>query len=344
MIQWKEEPMSHVDDGELTAYADGAWPANDPEALRIGAHLSTCDNCRARLELAHALRDRAAEVLGYATPAAVPTPSFESLQAKIATSSRRPRRTIPLAWAATIIMALGLGWFGRGFWQNAPQMADVAVRETPVVTQSEAAEENTMTAEPSAAATGSASASRPAPAPAPAAPTAPPQVAANAARRERAPERAAAEQDMAADRSGFIAGRAAGAATQAAAPPSAEALAVTAESTARTITPAEAERRGMDIPRIPDLPIARIVLNGDTTAVVQSLPDGRLVTLTVTPEVEVRARQRDAAAAEVAAPMAPQAAKAVAAPPIVTRVRGKLVRVQGELPADSLRSLSLKVR
>ena len=43
--------MSHVDDGELTAYADGAYPAHDPEALRIGAHLSTCENCRARLEL-----------------------------------------------------------------------------------------------------------------------------------------------------------------------------------------------------------------------------------------------------------------------------------------------------
>ena len=57
--------MSHVDDGELTAYADGAYPVNDPVALRISAHLSTCANCRTRVEQSQELRSRASEILGY---------------------------------------------------------------------------------------------------------------------------------------------------------------------------------------------------------------------------------------------------------------------------------------
>ena len=82
--------MSHVVDGELTAYADGAYPGNDPDALRISAHLSACDNCRTRLEQAHALRDRTAEILGFATPAVRTAPSFEALEAQIATSPVKP--------------------------------------------------------------------------------------------------------------------------------------------------------------------------------------------------------------------------------------------------------------
>lgn len=341
--------MSHVDDGELTAYADGAWPANDPVALRIGAHLSTCENCRTRLEQAHVLRDRAAEVLGYATPARVQAPpAFESLEAQLATSTPRRRRPLELAWAASIIMALGLGWFGRGFWQNPPTGSDVAVREAM------RAETQTQSAAPTAAAnqaaadaqpgTGSAATAAPRPAP-----VQPPPVAAAELRRERAPERAQAEQDMS-DRAGF-AGRAAGNARVAAAPPAAaEAPRVTMESAAAApvlrgehITAAEAERRGLNVPRIPALPIARVVLNGDTTSVVHTLPDGRLVTLTATADPAGQAlAQRDAAAEASAA--APQMAKTAGPTPIVVRVRGNVVRVTGDVTADSLRSLAGKIR
>lgn len=338
--------MSHVDDGELTAYADGAYPANDPVALRIGAHLSTCENCRTRLEQAHALRDRAAEVLGYATPARVQAPpAFESLEAQLATPAPRPRRTIPLAWAASIIMALGLGWFGRGFWQYPPAGSDMAVNDAlraesqmqNAAPQPEVTNQEERSVEPG---TGSAATAAPGPAPAQ-----PPPVAAADVRRERAP----AEQDMS-ERAGF-AGRATGNARIAAAPPApAEAPKVTMESIAAApvmrgehITAAEAERRGLDVPRIPALPIARVVLNGDTTSVVHTLPDGRLVTLTATTEPARQAlAQRDAAAEAGAA--APQMAKTAGPAPIVVRVRGNVVQVTGEVPADSLRSLAGKIR
>ena len=342
--------MSHVDDGELTAYADGAYPANDPVALRIGAHLSTCENCRTRLEQAHALRDRAAEVLGYATPARVQAPpAFESLEAQLATPAPRPRRPIPLAWAASIIMALGLGWFGRGFWQNPPAGSDVAVSDAlraesqmqSAAPQPEVTNQEERSVQPG---TGSAASAAPRPAP-----VQPPPVAAAEMRRERAPERAQAEQDMS-DRAGF-AGRAAGNARAAAAPPAAaEAPKVTMESIAAApimrgelITAAEAERRGLDVPRIPALPIARVVLNGDTTSVVHTLPDGRLVTLTSTSDPARQAlAQRDAAAEAGAA--APQMAKTAGPVPIVVRVRGHVVRVTGDVSADSLRNLAAKIR
>ena len=335
--------MSHVDDGELTAYADGAWPANDPVALRIGAHLSTCENCRTRLELAHALRDRAAEILGYATPAQMSTPSFEELQAQLATSPRKPRRTIPLAWAASIMMALGLGWFGRGYWQNPPELQEIATRAAPPsATQSAAAEPDASVVQPS-----SQSAVPPAPVPSPAPPRTPPQVAANEARPERAEPRVDREEDMAADRQGFAAGRAApGAGVAAAPPPSAARARIGAENVPQQLSAADAERRGLDVPRIPELPIAHVLVNGDTTSVIQTLPDGKVVTLTVTPEdaaLRDQAARREVAA-EAAAPMAAAAAKTAQSQPIAVRMRGKVVTVTGAMPADSLRVLAGRIR
>jgi hypothetical protein len=162
-------------------------------------------------------------------------------------------------------------------------------------------------------------------------------------RAERSEVRAQPEQDMAADRAGFAAPATGNARVAAAPPPTAQALKVAAENVGQHITAAEAERRGLDVPRIPELPIARIVLNGDTTSVVQSLPDGKLITLIVT-EDEVRKRAQRDAAAEVAAPAAPQMAKTAADQPIVVRVRGKAIRVTGELPADSLRAVAGKIR
>lgn len=340
--------MSHVDDGELTAYADGAWPANGPEALRIGEHLSTCANCRNRLELAHELRDRAAEILGYAAPLQMHTPPFESLESQVATSPMQRRRTIPLAWAASIIMALGLGWFGRDFWQNPPDMREVAVQQAPAPADAPAAEELAESdAQQSAAAPG-----------APARTTVPPQVVATGAARS---ERAEPARDLAADHVSVEAGRAAMGAVAAAPPPTATALRpLSANETEEHITAAEAERRGLELPRIPELPVARVILKGDTTVVVQTMPDGAMVMLAMTDdaaanrfEAQDRAAAQSGAAREVrkrdavtpTAPIAQEAAKAKAvAQPVIARLRGKVIVVTGELAPDSLRALSEKIR
>lgn len=73
--------MSHVDEETLTAYLDGAWGPEDPEHQRIDAHLAGCAECRELLEQERAVRERAAHVLGMASPADVRAPGFEQILA-----------------------------------------------------------------------------------------------------------------------------------------------------------------------------------------------------------------------------------------------------------------------
>ena len=347
--------MSHVDDGELTAYADGAYPANDPVALRIAAHLSTCGNCRTRLEQSHELRDRAAEILAFAAPAALAAPSFEALQAQAATSTRASRRGIPLAWAASIVLAIGLGWFGRDMlrFPTAATRSDMMVQtdEAPSTTETKQEAAPPTSAPVAAPATGQGSGAR---------------------RQERT-------RDLAANRvveEGKTAGVAADAAAQqnaappavpapspAAPPPSSAAevgglarrtelanIAVTGVAT-EYVTAAEAERRGMRVLRIPELPIARVGLQGTTTIVEQVLPNETIVTLTVThaetepsravPMAASKTRESSGAAR---AEMEQRAALAPTAANIVVRVGNKSVTITGDLQPDSLRALGRKVR
>lgn len=165
--------MPHVDDGTLHALLDGALRAHEPDrADRVEAHLDTCADCRARLEAAADLRDRASDVLAdldarLASGAAAdrgtgadgvaaaggheagptprsgePVPDFQEVLARAAGSGdenaldptgvplpggtirgtrpdqdpglrRRYAWTRGLAWAATIVVALGTGYLVR---------------------------------------------------------------------------------------------------------------------------------------------------------------------------------------------------------------------------------------
>ena len=102
--------MSHVDDGTLHAYLDGELPPVESE--RLDAHLAACPACRVRLEEERALIERASKLLSRAVP---PTPERAAPPLH---QLRRPRVAwrlrMPLAWAATVLMAVGLGWFLRG--------------------------------------------------------------------------------------------------------------------------------------------------------------------------------------------------------------------------------------
>ena len=102
--------MSHVDDGTLHAYLDGELTPVESE--RLDAHLAACEACRARLEEERALIERASKLLSRAVP---PTPERAAPPLH---QLRRPRVAwrlrIPLAWAATVVMAVGIGWLLRG--------------------------------------------------------------------------------------------------------------------------------------------------------------------------------------------------------------------------------------
>ncbi len=101
--------MSHVDEGTLHAYLDGELPSADRKTVE--AHLAQCDTCRAALTEARALVERASAVLGAARPAERPAPSFEQLRR---TATRAPWHVrTSFAWAASIALALGVGYLLR---------------------------------------------------------------------------------------------------------------------------------------------------------------------------------------------------------------------------------------
>ena len=158
--------MSHVDDGILHGYLDGEL--SPAEAREVDAHLAHCPDCRRRLDEERALIARAAELLALATPPDRELPPFRAGDVK------PPARLwwqvrLPLAWAATVALALGIGtYLGRDVKRAREAEAARYTAATPPPTRAEPpkqelARRETRVAAPSAARTP------------PATPAAPPQ-------------------------------------------------------------------------------------------------------------------------------------------------------------------------
>jgi hypothetical protein len=99
--------MPHLDEGTLHALLDGEIPS--AELPPIQAHLGACAECRARLAEEQELlaeSDRLIEVLELPPAAPAVTP--------VRTSAPRRRWPTRLAWAATLVLAAGLGYSVRG--------------------------------------------------------------------------------------------------------------------------------------------------------------------------------------------------------------------------------------
>lgn len=111
--------MSHVDEGALHAYLDGAldeYPA--AEARRIREHVETCAVCADRLTAEREVREEAHAILALAAPQ-VEVPTFEELRAYVVRTSQTQGRTMSvrlrrMSWAASVVLALGTGWMLRG--------------------------------------------------------------------------------------------------------------------------------------------------------------------------------------------------------------------------------------
>jgi hypothetical protein len=138
--------MAHVDDGQLNALLDGELPA---EALReVEAHVATCAECARRLDEARAFLSEAGELLAVLTPpprAAEPIPPVATAP-RIAKTSKEiavsvdgrtamtpairpvfPHEVPPLsarrswqlpdleklAWAASLVLCLGVGYLAN---------------------------------------------------------------------------------------------------------------------------------------------------------------------------------------------------------------------------------------
>ena len=109
--------MSHVSDGALHAYLDGAldeYPSGEAEAIR--EHLAVCPDCAARVDEERRIRDASTAILVGTTPP-IEVPPLEELRARAAALGRAkdpiPVRLYRLGWAASIVLAVGAGWMLR---------------------------------------------------------------------------------------------------------------------------------------------------------------------------------------------------------------------------------------
>ncbi len=120
--------MSHVREGELHAYLDGALDRLGSEvADRVRLHLAACEDCQSRVEQERDLREEASALLDRAMPREIVAPPFEELlrRAAVGGESAGLPATVPppgpgtntrrfpaykWAWAASLVLALGTGW------------------------------------------------------------------------------------------------------------------------------------------------------------------------------------------------------------------------------------------
>lgn len=136
--------MSHVDEGTLHAYLDGELPPVERE--RVDTHLKGCPACQARLAEERALIERASRLLGMAAPPERALPPLAEL--------RKPRLIWrlrrPLAWAATIILAVGIGWYARGSYHLEEARQSTAETAAPKIAAAPRATPTDRLAAPSA--------------------------------------------------------------------------------------------------------------------------------------------------------------------------------------------------
>lgn len=106
------ETMRHIPDDELHAYLDQALSRS--QCVEIESHLAGCVHCRmARDEIA-ALRDRTTALLGRLGPRRIRWVPLGTLQEEAEERRLRVRYWMRAgAWAATLFLALGLGWQAR---------------------------------------------------------------------------------------------------------------------------------------------------------------------------------------------------------------------------------------
>lgn len=117
--------MPHLDEGTLTALLDDELAAQ--ERQQAEQHLATCGECRQLLDEVRGFAGEADELIESVQPAAR-TPQGPSVPA-----GPRWDRFRPLAWAATLVIAAGLGWSAsaRRFSDSSPAAAGLAEQKAP---------------------------------------------------------------------------------------------------------------------------------------------------------------------------------------------------------------------
>lgn len=130
--------MRHIPEEELHAYLDQGLSRS--QCVEIESHLAHCPACQAARDGIAALRDRTTALLARLAPPRGFPPTFESLRRRAAIeATARRRRMHVAAWAASLMIALGLGW-------SANQLLNpLAPTPTPVVPAAAAAPQASST-------------------------------------------------------------------------------------------------------------------------------------------------------------------------------------------------------
>jgi len=106
--------MLHIPEAELHAYLDQAL--GRLRCVEIESHLAECTPCRAARDEIAALRDRTTAMLARLAPrGTVPPPIVEIRRRAAVRVFKRERLRQRVAWAASVVVALGIGWGGASY-------------------------------------------------------------------------------------------------------------------------------------------------------------------------------------------------------------------------------------
>ncbi|MBP6443365.1 MAG: zf-HC2 domain-containing protein [Gemmatimonadales bacterium] len=133
---------SHLDDGTIHELLDGEIPSAQLPPLQ--AHLASCADCRARLESARELVDFSDELVELLDDPPVAAPVATVVTPLPSRSSPWIRQ---LAWAASIAVAVGAGWYARG---DVQQVLPAVRVDSPIADAISAVPPTTVTAPPAA--------------------------------------------------------------------------------------------------------------------------------------------------------------------------------------------------
>ena len=104
--------MRHIPEDELHAYLDQGLSRS--QCVEIESHLADCPSCQGARDGIAALRDRTTALLARLAPRSSLPPAFEVLRRRAAeAASLRRQRLQHTAWAASLVLAVGLGWGAR---------------------------------------------------------------------------------------------------------------------------------------------------------------------------------------------------------------------------------------
>jgi hypothetical protein len=122
--------MRHIPEDELHAYLDQALSRT--QCVEIESHLADCPPCRTTRDGIAALRDRTTALLSRLAPPPSFPPAFERLRRRAAeVESERRRRLHLVAWVASLVLAVGLGWSASSLMRSRADRVAPAVATTP---------------------------------------------------------------------------------------------------------------------------------------------------------------------------------------------------------------------